>query len=187
MPGQLFAELFYLFVLKNDHAPYACLEERPSGTSDVWMNVEANLGATERALFAAFYGGEHNWDNAGWREMAAFSSCVLHPLEWAGLLVQTCKERLTACASRIQDAALAQLPETRHRLHVAASFCSVDVMTRSAQTGHSSSVLNAAVQPVRPDSRCNCEVSYIWTTQEVPRLVRSQSRPVLRQVHPCPF
>jgi len=93
MPGQLLAELIYFFILKNDHAPYTCLEERPSGTWDVWMNVEANLGATERALFAAFYGGEHNWDNAGWREVAAFYSCVLHTLEWAGLLVQTREER----------------------------------------------------------------------------------------------
>jgi hypothetical protein len=56
------------------------------------INVEANLGTTERALFAAFYGQEHGWDNAGWREIAEFSSCVLHPLEWAGLLVQTREE-----------------------------------------------------------------------------------------------
>lgn len=44
-------------------------------------------------MFAAFYGEEHDWDNAGWREMAAFSSCVLRPLEWAGLLVQTLEDR----------------------------------------------------------------------------------------------
>ena len=57
------------------------------------INVEANLGTTERALCTTFYGEEHDWDNAGWREMAAFSSCVLRPLEWAGLLVQTREER----------------------------------------------------------------------------------------------
>lgn len=53
------------------------------------INVEADHGTTERALFAVFYGQEHDWDNAGWREMAAFSSCVLRPLEWAGLTTET--------------------------------------------------------------------------------------------------
>ncbi|MFT5438258.1 MAG: hypothetical protein ACI9MJ_000116 [Alphaproteobacteria bacterium] len=57
------------------------------------INVEADRGTTEPALFAAFYGEEHDWDNAGWREMAAFSSCVVRPLEWAGLLAQTREER----------------------------------------------------------------------------------------------
>lgn len=57
------------------------------------INVEANVGTTERALFTAFYGEEHDWDDAGWRELAAFSSCVLRSLEWAGLLVQTREER----------------------------------------------------------------------------------------------
>lgn len=52
------------------------------------INVEANLGTTERKLFAAFYGEEQDWDTPGWRDMAAFSSCVLRPLEWAGLLMQ---------------------------------------------------------------------------------------------------
>jgi len=95
-PGKLFAELIPFFMLKLNHASYARFEERPFGKWDVWMNVinvEANLGTTERTLFAAFYGQEHDSDNAGWREMAAFSSCVLHPLEWAGLLVQTREER----------------------------------------------------------------------------------------------
>lgn len=57
------------------------------------INVEADQGTTERALFAAFYGEEQDWDTEGWREMAAFSSCVLRPLEWAGLLVKTHEER----------------------------------------------------------------------------------------------
>lgn len=95
-PAKLFAELIPFFVLRIDHASYARLNERPFGKWDVWMsviNVEADHGTTGRALFAAFYGGEHDWDNAGWREMAAFSSCVLRPLEWAGLLVQTREER----------------------------------------------------------------------------------------------
>ena len=95
-PGKLFAELIPYFVLRIDHASYARFDERPFGKWDVWMNVinvEADHGTTERALFAAFYGVEHDWDNAGWREMAAFSSCVLRPLEWAGLLAQTREER----------------------------------------------------------------------------------------------
>lgn len=95
-PALLFAELIPFFVLEIDHASYARFEERPFGKWDVWMNVinvEADHGTTERALFAAFYGKEHDWDNAGWREMAAFSSCVLRPLEWSGLLVQTREDR----------------------------------------------------------------------------------------------
>jgi hypothetical protein len=95
-PGRLFAELIPFFVLQIDHASYARLNERPFGKWDVWMNVinvEADHGTTERALFAAFYGEGPDWDNAGWREMAMFSSCVLRPLEWAGLLVQTAEER----------------------------------------------------------------------------------------------
>jgi len=94
--ARLFAELIPFFILKSDHASYARFEERPFGKWDVWMNVinvEADHGTTERALFAAFYGEEYDWENAGWREMAAFSSCVLRPLEWAGLLVQTREER----------------------------------------------------------------------------------------------
>ena len=95
-PAVLFAELIPFFVLKIDHSSYARFEERPFGKWDVWMkviNVEADHGTTERALFAAFYGEDHDWDNAGWREMAAFSSCVLRPLEWAGLLTETREER----------------------------------------------------------------------------------------------
>ncbi|PKQ10803.1 MAG: hypothetical protein CVT70_17725 [Alphaproteobacteria bacterium HGW-Alphaproteobacteria-1] len=95
-PGRLFAELIPFFLFQIDHASYARFDERPFGKWDVWMNVtnvEADHGTTERALFAAFYGKEHDWDNAGWREMAAFSSCVLRPLEWSGLLVQTREER----------------------------------------------------------------------------------------------
>jgi hypothetical protein len=57
------------------------------------INVETDHGTTEAALYETFYGEAHDWDNAGWREMAAFSSCVLRPLEWAGLLVETREER----------------------------------------------------------------------------------------------
>ena len=95
-PARLFTEIIPFFVLRIDHTSYARFDDRPFGKWDVWMNVinvETDHSITERALFAAFYGEEHDWDNAGWREMAAFSSCVLRPLEWAGLLAQTAEER----------------------------------------------------------------------------------------------
>jgi hypothetical protein len=94
-PGRLFAELIPFYVLNIDQASYARFEEHPFGKWDVWMNViniEADHGTTEHALYEAFYGEDHDWDNARWREMAAFSSCVLRPLEWAGLLVQVRQE-----------------------------------------------------------------------------------------------
>ena len=56
------------------------------------INLEADHGITEKALFGVFYGEGPDWHTAGWREMAAFSTCVLRPLEWAGLLVQTSGE-----------------------------------------------------------------------------------------------
>src|SRR6056297_3371864 len=95
-PGRLFAELIPFYVFQIDHASYARFHERPIGTWDVWMNVinvKADHGTTERALFAAFYGEEQDWDTTGWREMATFSSCVLRPLQWAGLLMETREER----------------------------------------------------------------------------------------------
>jgi hypothetical protein len=94
-PGRLFAELIPHFVLRIDHASYARFDERPFGKWDVWMNVinvEADQGATEAALFKAFYGEPKDWDTAGWREMAVFARCVLLPLQWAGLLVETREE-----------------------------------------------------------------------------------------------
>lgn len=87
-PALLFAELIPFFVLKIDHASYARFEERPFGKWDVWLNiinVEADHGISERELFAAFYGKE----DAGWREVKVFSTSVLLPLEWAGLLAQS--------------------------------------------------------------------------------------------------
>jgi len=91
-PGRLFAGLIPYFVFRIDHASYARFDERPFGKWDVWMNVinvEADHGTTEAALFETFYGEPQDWHTAGWREMAAFSSCVLRPLEWAGLLIET--------------------------------------------------------------------------------------------------
>lgn len=48
-----------------------------------------HLHSIEAALFKAFYGEPKDWHTAGWRDMAAFSCCVLQPLKWAGLLVET--------------------------------------------------------------------------------------------------
>lgn len=64
-PGRLFGELIPFFVLKTDHASYARFDENPFGTWDVWfniINVDADHGATERALCATFYGQSHYWD-----------------------------------------------------------------------------------------------------------------------------
>ncbi|NHM19869.1 hypothetical protein [Tritonibacter mobilis] len=88
-PGVLFGELIPFFLLEVDHTSYGRLDERPFGTWDVWlnvMNVELVQGLTERQLYGLFYGEGPDWDNAGWRELAAFSSYVLTPLEWAGLV-----------------------------------------------------------------------------------------------------
>jgi hypothetical protein len=94
-PAGLFAELIPCYVFEIDHASYSRFDDHPFGKWDVWMNVvnvEADHGTTERALFAAFYGEEQDWDTAGWREKAAFSSCLLRPLEWAGLLMESSQE-----------------------------------------------------------------------------------------------
>ncbi|MDP0929671.1 hypothetical protein Q0601_21005 [Paracoccus onubensis] len=91
-PGRLFAELIPYFVLRIDHAAYARFDDRLFRNWDVWMNVinvEADHSTTEAALFETFYGEPQDWRTAGWREMAAFSACVLRPLEWAGLLIET--------------------------------------------------------------------------------------------------
>lgn len=90
-PGRLFAELIPYFLFRIDHASYARFDDRPSGKWDVWMNVinlEADAGTTEAALFKTFYGETEDWHTPGWREMAAFSSCVLRPLEWTGFLTE---------------------------------------------------------------------------------------------------
>jgi len=91
-PGRLFAEFIPFFLFEIDHSSFARLDDRPFGKWDVWMNVinvEANQGTTKAALFEAFYGEPEDWHTSGWREMAAFSSYVLRPLVWAGLLDET--------------------------------------------------------------------------------------------------
>lgn len=95
-PGRLFHELIPFFLFKIDHASYARCNERPLGNWDVWMNVinvETDHGTTESALCEAFYGQRHDWNNDGWRTMLTFSSCVLRPLEWAGLIMMIAENR----------------------------------------------------------------------------------------------
>ncbi len=91
-PGRLFAELIPYFLFQIDHVSYSRFDDCLFGEWDVEMNVinaDADHGTTEAALFETFYGEPQDWHTAGWREMAALSSCVLRPLEWAGLLIET--------------------------------------------------------------------------------------------------
>lgn len=88
-PAKVFVELIPFYVLNMDHASYSRFDDQPFGTWDIWlnvMNVEIDQGATEQHLFSVFYEEPQNDDKAHWRETAAFSSCVLRPLEWAGLI-----------------------------------------------------------------------------------------------------
>lgn len=88
-PGVLLHELIPFYILNVDHTSYGRIEDRPFGGWEVWLNVinvEVENGASERKLFGTFYGEGPDWNNAGWREMAAFSQCVLKPLEWSGLI-----------------------------------------------------------------------------------------------------
>ena len=88
-PAQLFDELIPFYVLSMDHSSYSRVSEPPFGTWDVWlnvMNIEIDQGITEQHLFRVFYYEDADWDKANWRELAAFSSCVIRPLEWAGLI-----------------------------------------------------------------------------------------------------
>lgn len=88
-PAALFDKLVPFFLLAMDHAAYSRTGEDTPGNWDAWlnvMNVEIENGLSERKLYGAFYGEGSDWDNGGWRQIGAFSSCVLKPLEWAGLI-----------------------------------------------------------------------------------------------------
>jgi len=105
-PGKLFAELIPFFVFKIDHASYARFEGRPFGKWDVWMNVinvEADHGTTERALFRHFM--VRNMigtmpDGAKWpRSPPAFCAhlnglgCLCRPMKNAGANMCTTSSR----------------------------------------------------------------------------------------------
>ena len=87
--GKLFAEIIPFFLFGIDHASYSRFGEQPVGTWAIWLNVinvEADHGADEKQIFKTFYGYEPSYANDTWREASAFSSCVLTPLKWAGML-----------------------------------------------------------------------------------------------------
>lgn len=87
--GALFDKLVPFFLLAMDHAAYSRTGEEAPGNWDTWlnvMNVEIENGLSERELYGLFYGEGPNWENDGWRQIGAFSSCVLKPLEWAGFI-----------------------------------------------------------------------------------------------------
>jgi len=111
-PGRLFAELIPFFLFQLDHTSYSRFDDRPFGKWDVWMNVinvEADRGTTEAALFETFYGEPQDWHTAGWREMAAFSSCVLSAARVGGIAGrEPRRRRRKARLSCGQDLALAQ-------------------------------------------------------------------------------
>lgn len=103
-PGKLFDILIPMFIIKIDHASYSRFAQAPFGKWDVWLNVmnfEADQGSTEAKLYKVFYGDDADWDNKLWREIAAFSACVLRPLEWAGFFT-------------LQDEGLASGKTVRH-------------------------------------------------------------------------
>lgn len=87
--GKLFAEIIPFFLFGVEHSSYSRLGEQPVGTWAIWLNVinvEADHGADEKQIFKTFYGYEPSYANDTWREASAFSSCVLTPLKWAGML-----------------------------------------------------------------------------------------------------
>jgi hypothetical protein len=91
-PGRLFVELIPYFVHEVDHTSYARFDDQPFGNWDIWMNVinvEADRGISDVALYQKFYGEPESDRNAVRRDIYAFKACVLRPLEWAGLLMST--------------------------------------------------------------------------------------------------
>tara|TARA_R100000935_G_scaffold9126_1_gene18764 strand:- start:5560 stop:6282 length:723 start_codon:yes stop_codon:yes gene_type:complete len=91
-PGRLFVELIPCFIHQIDHTSYARFDDLPFGNWDGWMNVinvEADHGISDIALYQKFYGEPEDDRTAARRDIYSFSACVLRPLEWAGLLVST--------------------------------------------------------------------------------------------------
>lgn len=88
-PAALFMEIIPFYLFRIDHSAFSRFEETPIGNWDVWLNVinvEADGGAREGDLFAAFYRPSQHADN--WREQMMFASTVLDPLVWSGLLIE---------------------------------------------------------------------------------------------------
>lgn len=90
-PAKFFNVLIPFYVLNIDHSSYGRFDEQPFGNWDVWLNVlnvEMDQGATEQHLYNVFYGDEEGRDDIGWRKLAVFSSFVLKPLVWSGLIFE---------------------------------------------------------------------------------------------------
>lgn len=98
-PAQLFAVLVPFYALDIDHSSYSRFDEQPYGNWDVWlnvMNVEMDQGATENHLYEVFYSDEVGSVDRSRRERAVFTSFVLRPLVWSGLIFEqdaTCNDR----------------------------------------------------------------------------------------------
>ena len=89
-PSQLLNALVPFYILNMDHSSYSRSGEQPFGKWDVWfnvLNVEAENAATELELYEVFYGPLSD-EPMAWRATSAFYSCVLHPLCWAGVLLE---------------------------------------------------------------------------------------------------
>jgi len=89
-PAQLLNNLVPFYILNIDHSSYSRSGEQPFGKWDVWfnvLNVEAENAATELELYEVFYGPLIE-EPMAWRATSAFYSCVLHPLCWAGVLLE---------------------------------------------------------------------------------------------------
>lgn len=90
-PAELFHLLVPFYLFHVDHSSYGRFDEQPYGKWDIWlnvMNVEINNGATDRHLFRAFYGEEEGGKDNSWRDQVVFTSYVLMPLSWSGLIFE---------------------------------------------------------------------------------------------------
>lgn len=90
-PAQLFATLIPFYVLNIDYSSYGRFAEQPVGSWDVWLNilnVEIDQGSTEQHLYSVFYQNGAAGETNDWRECAVFSSYVLRPLVWSGLVFE---------------------------------------------------------------------------------------------------
>ncbi len=90
-PSNLFHVLIPYYLFSIDHSSYGRFDEQPFGKWDIWLNVmnlEMDQGATEHDLFLVFYGDGRTSGDVGWRDLAVFSSFVLRPLAWSGLIFE---------------------------------------------------------------------------------------------------
>jgi hypothetical protein len=65
------------------------------------INVEADHGISDVALYQKLHGEPESDRNAARRGIYAFWTCVLQPLEWAGLLMSTQEQGLETRAAHL--------------------------------------------------------------------------------------